>query len=251
MICKYIISEKYIENIRKEAECLKADVIQTLQKINELNVKYNAWMKNKGNDESGLYDTGIKTYPWWALLDKVKNMNFDIQEIFPWADRAEIDPPGYELNPVYEKLRPLFENQESKEFASRFITYIANGRFNYFIDLQLIRDGLNRGKSQVIVLSDWTSIDKLKKEFGEQVIVIFCHSQISEDEFTKKAKGTAIADKRENFRKQLDDYAERFCDYRHVIIYGENEIGHDSDGRQEELIDQLFKLFHAYEQKWL
>ncbi|MDR0307298.1 MAG: hypothetical protein LBI42_10745 [Chitinispirillales bacterium] len=149
-------------------------------------------------------------------------------------------------------MQNLLNTLKAEEIESRFIYYKAHSnQFEYHIDLETIREGLKRNKAQVIVLSDWDSIDKLRQEFGEQVIVVFCHSQIDEVEYRKKAMGTATEAKTRKFHQQLNDYVEHFCDYRHVIIYAEKELGLASCGRQEELIDQLFKLFCAYEQKWL
>jgi len=259
MICRYIIDEREVSNFEKKAEQLKQEIIATLTEINKLNVKYKEWLnyddvdakKNK-IEKNVLYDVGVKTFLWWELLDNAEKKELDIQEFFPWAHKTDIKPVGYIENPKYVELQNLLDTLKTEEIGSRFISYKANNnQFDYYIDLETIREGLARNKAQVIVLSNWNSIDKLKQEFGEQVIVVFCHSQINEEEFLKKAKGTGTIAKIGNFRQQLHDYVERFCDYRHVIIYAERELGRAIDGRQEELIDQLFRLFCAYEQKWL
>ena len=143
--------------------------------------------------------------------------------------------------------------QQRKVNPNRFVAYWGNGgKFEYTIDMDRLRAGLSLGRSQVIALSDIHTILKLKQEFGDQVVPVYCNSQISKEEFQRYAGGDEIGiAKREEFERQLTDFIENFMLFRHVVIYAENELGHASDSRQEELIDQLFRLFRAYEEKWI
>ena len=165
--------------------------------------------------------------------------------------QQNIDPEsltGFSLNPEYSSFL-----QQRTDAPERFVSYWGNGgKFEYTIDMERLRTGLSSGRSQVIALSDINTILKLKSEFGDQVVPIYCNSQISKEEFQRYAGGDEIGvAKREEFERQLTDFIENYLLFRHVVIYAENELGHASDSRQEELIDQLFRLFRAYEEKWI
>lgn len=153
----------------------------------------------------------------------------------------------YSINNEYEEYLKL-----KTEEPGRFLTYVANGNYEYAIDMSQLRDKLEKGRSIVIALSDINTIKKLIDEFNDQVVTVYCNSQISKEEFLRKTSGDAIdLVKGSELEKKLLEFIENYLLYRHVIIYAENELGHESDSRQEELIDQLFRLFRAYEEKWI
>ncbi len=249
MICRYIVDKNYQCTLEKNVDIRYKELLNSFEEIISLNNRFQMY-KNLIEDgllekAKDIYSDGVTEYTWWKLYDDLVQMGkIHIDDVFPWAEKNTINPKGYIENEEYLKMVEMRNDN-----PNRFICYNANGKYEYVIDLDLIRNGLNSGRSQVLVLSDFESIKKLIELFGEQVIVTYCHSQINEEEFRNKNKGVATEAKLEKFQKQLMDFAENYIYYRHVIIYAENEMGHQSDGRQEELIDQLFRLFSAYEEK--
>ncbi len=246
MICKYCIDDKDKTQYIMKAKNYQKSIINKLEKLNSMNSHYKKWTKEKNLEKKDiLYEEGLRAFPWWKLLQQVQKLEICEQEVLPWATKIADQPKGYILNELYSKMEKL-----KSVNPERFLSYRANNnKFEYVIDLDLIRKGFEHGKSQMIVLSDWDIIKKMQEEFGEQVVIIYCHSQISKEEYQRKNKSTGVEEKTANFEKQLDDFVNHFEQCRHVIIYAENEIGHESDGRQEELIDQLFRLFRAYEEQ--
>ena len=157
------------------------------------------------------------------------------------------DKKSFLPNPEYLEFLDL-----KQKTPDRFLSYFANGKYEYSIDLKVLHDSFNEGRSLVVALSDIPTIKKLIDDFGDQIVTIYCNSQISQDEFVRKMTGDDIdLAKASELSKKLFEFIDNYMLYNHVIIYAENEIGHQRDSRQEELIDQLFRLFRAYEEDWI
>lgn len=208
-----------------------------------------------GNGASGKDELIEATYAMGKLyadvMPKYTSRNQkpdDGPEIICKCNISDKNPNVFIPNPAYSEFL-----KQREENPNRFAVYLGNGgKFEYAIDMQRLRMGLGAGRSQVIALSDIPTILMLKDEFGDQVVPIYCNSQISKEEFQGNAVGDEIdIAKIEEFERQLTDFIENYMLFRHVVIYAENELGHASDSRQEELIDQLFRLFRAYEEKWV
>ena len=154
---------------------------------------------------------------------------------------------GYIDNPAYQEYV-----ERRKQDPDRYWSYFANGSFEYTIDMVQLRQSLSCGRSLVIALSDIPTIERLMTEFPEQVVPIYCNSQISEKEFLRIHGNDEVAKGKLNaFKTKIIEFIQNYMLFRHVVIYAENKLGHESDARQEELIDQLFRIFRAYEEKWI
>ena len=208
-----------------------------------------------GNGASGKDELIEATYAMGKLyadvMPKYTSRNQkpdDGPEIICKCNKSDSNPSEFIPNPAYSAYL-----QQRAENPDRFAVYFGNGgKFEYAIDMQQLRARLGAGRSQVIALSNISTILKLKNEFGDQVVPIYCNSQISKEEFQGNVADDEIGRaKYEEFERQLNDFIENYMLFRHVVIYAENELGHASDSRQEELIDQLFRLFRAYEEKWV
>lgn len=103
------------------------------------------------------------------------------------------------------------------------IVYERNGN-TYGFSSQNIWNGLKRGKFQVVVISDAMTINELRKKFGGLVVLVYVHSH--------------------NYQKpniidaEFKLFSQNFDLFDHVLIY---------ENKAEELYDQLFRLFRAYE----
>lgn len=111
-------------------------------------------------------------------------------------------------------------SQEDDREYNCDIVYFKNNNY-YGIDTHQIWNGLRNQKFQVIVVSEVEAINKLIEKFGSLVVLIYVH-------------GTYNGKSLPEFRLFL----ENFNEFDHVLI---------SESRKEDLYDQLFRLFRAYE----
>lgn len=114
---------------------------------------------------------------------------------------------------------------------------------------------------QVAVVSDSDSLNQLKGKFGNLAVVIYVYSQISREQYKEKQiqnrlnprngnpkaelteDNIAYIDKRvADFDKAWQIYVDNFMLFDHVLIYAD---------MQEDLFDQVFRLFRAYERGFI
>lgn len=95
----------------------------------------------------------------------------------------------------------------------------------YKINTYAIWEGLKNGLFQVIAVSEAETINKLKSRFGSAVVLIYVHSHF---------------DTKNNY--ELNLFTKNFDKFDHVLIY---------EGIQEDLFDQMFRLFRAYEKGFI
>ena len=127
----------------------------------------------------------------------------------------------------------------------------------YGIKTSVIWDKLRNGIIQVAVVSDSKALNQLKGHFGNLAVVVYVYSQITRDEYKaremkklKKSYDNELTDDERNyihkrvedFDKAWDIYVENFMLFNHVLIYAD---------MQEDLFDQVFRLFKAYEKDLL
>ena len=122
---------------------------------------------------------------------------------------------------VKSKPNPQFNEKDVEKNCD--ICYERNGN-KYYIDSREIWDGMKRGLFQVISVTDAQTINQLKKKFGNAVVLIYVHSD---------SRTTPI---------ELDLFVDNFDKFNHVLIY---------EDKYEDLYDQLFRLFRAYEKKYI
>lgn len=103
------------------------------------------------------------------------------------------------------------------------ITYARKGNI-YGINTSEIWDGLKQGLFQIVSITNVEAIEKLKRVFGGFMVLIFINSPESKSE------------NNEAFNIFLNNYIK----FKHVLIF---------DGKLENLYDQIFRLFKAYENK--
>lgn len=111
-------------------------------------------------------------------------------------------------------------SQENDENYDCDIVYFKNDNY-YGIDTHKIWNGLRKQKFQVIVVSEVDAINKLIEKFGSLVVLIYVHGMDEEEDL---------------FEFRL--FLENFNEFDHVLI---------AENQKEDLYDQLFRLFRAYE----
>lgn len=151
---------------------------------------------------------------------------FHAQIIPKFTSRMRQANDGREIRCNY-----LFEEQENKDVYvvksqeddqeyECDIVYIKNENY-YGIDSHKIWEGLRKNKFQVIVASEIEPINILKRKFGSLVKLIFIHAQTEAEE-----------------SPEFNLFINNFNAFDHVLIY---------ESKKEDLYDQLFRLFRAYE----
>ena len=127
------------------------------------------------------------------------------------------------------------------------ITYENYGD-KYGIKTSQIWEGLSKGIFQVIVVSNIEAINKLRDIFGELVLLVYVHSEVDADDYRRvEAKRKSdpeyldaeyVEQRAENYRLAFDIFLENYLAFHHVLI---------NSGSSDNLIDQMFRLFRAYE----
>ena len=103
--------------------------------------------------------------------------------------------------------------------------------------------GLAAGHSQVLVVSNIVGINALRAAFGELLVLVYVHSEITRDEYIARERRFRNADalyakrRADDYRDAFRLYAENILAFDHVLI---------ASSRKEDLYDQLFRLFSAY-----
>jgi hypothetical protein len=113
----------------------------------------------------------------------------------------------------------------------------------YGIKTATIWNGIVNMVSQVLVVSDETAIAALMSVFGGLVRLIYIHSVENRASFLDKAKSNNwerdYTDKRKDkYWQAFDLYVRNIYNFDHVLIHAV---------ANEDLYDQIFRLFRAYE----
>lgn len=154
------------------------------------------------------------------------------------------DPAGDDL--------PLIINNKF-DLEGCDITY-TNYDTQYGIKTGEIWDKLCTGISQVLVVSNKDALNKLKRKFGSLAVILYVYSQVTKNEYLlkekekeeKKAKSDLnykinidyLNLRAKNFDEAWKLYENNFMLFDHVFVYADKE---------EDLYDQIFRLFRAYE----
>ena len=168
--------------------------------------------KNSGKDEiiRAVYELG--------------GLHAQIITKFTSRSRQEDDGKEIRCNYIFEEdidkenYKILSQEIDKEEICD--IVYKKNDNF-YGIISNEIWKGLRSNKFQVIVASELEAINSLKKKFGSLVKLIYIHGQNDEED-----------------SPEFKMFMENFDFFDHVLIY---------ESRKEDLYDQLFRLFRAYE----
>ncbi len=113
----------------------------------------------------------------------------------------------------------------------------------YGIDSTTIWDGLKTGAFQVLVVSNVDAINKLRLVFGSLMTLIYVHSEVRSDKYTELEAQTGgvngyVKRRTQGYQTAWKQYLGNYLAFDHVLIYA---------GAVEDLYDQIFRLFRAYE----
>lgn len=146
--------------------------------------------------------------------------SFHAQVVRKYTTRQATSEDGNEIVcRLTDEGNPNLQYNEKDVEKNCDICYERNGN-KYYIDSREIWDGMKSGLFQVISVTDAETINQLKKKFGNAVELIYVHSDS------------------ETTPTELDLFVDNFDKFDHVLIY---------EDKYEDLYDQLFRLFRAYE----
>jgi guanylate kinase len=129
-----------------------------------------------------------------------------------------------------------------------YIIYENHGRqVKYAFSLDGLSQEMEKDKKHRVLVASFVNLFEYCKEKigGDKVIPIFSYSQISKMDYDEQAKSEIEKLKSQSY-DDLKRYSENIIDFKHVIIYAETQMQNESGGQKEELIDQMFRLFRAY-----
>jgi len=151
---------------------------------------------------------------------------------------------------------------EKKENASYFVQHEGNDyilyennnlfgeplRYGYEIGA-LVRNWEKRDKHLVLTASLPNMFRICKDKFGaENVKTAYTYSQISQDEHLKHADAASGRAKLQEYDDILR-YAYHIADFDYALIFAETSISNKGGGQKDELVDQMFRLFRAYNRR--
>ena len=104
---------------------------------------------------------------------------------------------------------------------------------------------VGQGKTLIIVVSNKSAINQIMSMFRDLVRTIFILSEMDEEKYriNEKSKGFSedyIESRVKEYKQAYDIYYANFTQFDHVLIYA------DAD---EDLYDQIFRLFTEYEKR--
>ena len=239
MICQFIPNEKLMETYTKKYE---EDLARVLKKLDSFDRSVIVRFRKD----------------WEEMKSRVVKKIAKGRDMF-WDDVAKATASErekfYQKNPNYidlckvEKEGELVYIDEIDETklvryeGEEYIVYRANGKI-YGFKLKETHEG---GKYHVVVASNLGVFNLLKKRLGNNnVAIIYSHSQISEKEYLKNSNDISAKEKVKAFDKTLNDYVDNIVNYDHVTIYAQSQLLNSKTIEEEELIDQIFRLFRVY-----
>lgn len=248
MICRYIPNGKYLWELKQNYLNEKEQIEDNLEKMDQS-------FKNKYKEDFLLFrhqleEKNQNEYDrFWELIKREMEQEHE--------DREVILNKYFEQNPQYVDLLGIkktfvkkWEEQDVGIYEQKKKRYLIYGNDTrlYGCDLSEIQEILDNNKYHlVIVASQIEVVNALKALYGEQrVRLIYAHSEISAGEFEANATDITKKEKKEEFRRILDSYTKEISNYDHVTIYAKSQLTYEQTSKEEELIDQMFRLLRAY-----
>lgn len=240
MICRFRPKAEIVAALKQQCGADRDKVLEELDKVS--------------------YDIRDRFIKEWEEMKKAVLLKIPDWEKLFWSrvNSKESEEQLFEDNPDYVDLDKVkkcgkilcresddtvlveYENQ-------KYVIYHAKGNEKKLYGCKVDSDYKINGKYKVLVASQYGVFNIFKNQLGaDNVAVIYSHSQISEDEFVSSTKDEAVKAKRAKFNEYLNDYVENIVYYDHVVIYAKAHLTNEQSLKEEELIDQMFRLFRAY-----
>jgi len=259
MICQFIPNAGLIEKFRLEYEQEYFRVAENYSKI---------LPQFFINDCKLLYKETKETFEnfcnmQWDML-RLKSLRSLQKPLSKFWNEQNDNNDFFQKNDMYIDLIKLQEKSQSfnpknndelcfiaKHNNLEYIIYENHGKqIKYAFTIDGLSEKMQKDQKHRVLVASFVNIfEYCKEKMGRNnVIPIFLYSQISKENYDKQAKSEIDKLKSQSY-DDLKRYSENIVDFDHVIIYAETKIQNESGGQKEELIDQMFRLFRAYNKK--
>lgn len=246
IICRYIPRKEILENFREaylkqneEIETMLSEIQKTLGKdFQKQFVDFKQQLETTEKDEYQRF--------WTFISEQIKKeTNEDIINRYFQVNSDYID-----LYKIKNFAKAEFTDNGAGVYKTGSRIYIIYGRDDrlYGCDITDLEHNLQENKRHfVIAASEIGVVNVLKHLFGDDCIrFVYAHSEISASEFEAKASDITKEQKKKEFDKILDNYTKHISEYDHVTIYAKAKLTYEQTNKEEELLDQMFRLLRAY-----
>lgn len=246
IICRFIPKKEILSNFKDEYISQKIEIEGILSKIRECfgNEYKRRYILLKQQLEDSLKDEYQKF--WGFISEKIKNESDE-----------KVISEYFQINPEYVDLYKI-KNFASMEYCNdgvavytlddrKYLIYGSDDSL-YGCDITELEDNLKiNTHHMVIVASEVGVVSVLKHLYGEdRVRSVYAHSEISASEFEANALDITKNKKKNEFTKILNNYTRYISEYDHVTIYTKAKLTYEQTSKEEELVDQMFRLLRAY-----
>ena len=195
---------------------------------------------------------------------------------FPNREKAKIEKELFIQNPNYLDIvelinrhvnakaikdKPKRKNPEDKAFFLRdgetgYILY-ENNETKYGFEVYnvsnkdyILYSKLKKDNKHLVLVASLPEIFEWCRQYSRNnIVTVFAHSEISVEEYKKIATSDAAIRKLEQYDNEILKYSKNIDKFDHVTIFAEEKINERPGAREEELYDQIFRLFRYYNTK--
>lgn len=286
MICKYIPKKSLLDKLKKEYEneyeIVSKKNLPTEDFINDLREKYNEETDKQEafedylslNWEARRLDSlrKVKTVDerfWEQVEHRKSELKKQKKKSVEITNRVKLE--FFQENDKYIDIENILEvnKLQFEEYTKNhqvgvtgpacyivqnddgYILYKNNADIIYAFRIKDKNGGI-LGKMQTVnrhslIAASLTEIFRLCREhLSNEVVTIFAYSQISVEQYQKKTSEITAMKKANSARKDLERYSKYIEFFDHVSIYAKDVYNDTKGGAEEELIDQIFRIFRAY-----
>lgn len=246
VICRYIPEKEILSHFLETYLNQKKEIEEVLLKIQgSLSKDFQGrFIDFKQQLEASVKDEYQR---FWSFLSELIEKEGDESIIRKYF---QINPSYIDLYNIKNSAKIEFENNGVGIYKMDNKIYIIYGEEDrlYGCDITDLEHNLQKNKHHfVIVASEIGVVNALKYLFGDnRVRFVYAHSEISASEFEANASDITKKQKKKEFKKVLDNYIKHISDYDHVTIYAKAKLTYEQTSKEEELVDQMFRLLRAY-----
>lgn len=264
MICRLIPKDEIIEKLEEEYYNERSKVEAIYNK--KPSQTFKELCSDKYNEENITEDFDDFCEIQWNVA-RLKSLREIDKPMVNFWKKYNSSRDSFQLNNNYIDLDKLISNYcdkyDKKQKKDELCYAIKNSEIDFiYVNHGKDKDGITYGfslknllsnmrkdnKHRVLVASLINIFEYCNEKIGrENVVPVFSYSQISKEDFEKDVKSEVDKCKKiRTFNSYLKKYSENIVEFEHVIIYAETQMHNKTGGQKEELIDQIFRLFKAY-----
>jgi guanylate kinase len=264
MICKHIPNRKIMDTISLSYNATRAKIEKRYSEAYDEKFRCKCLTEYEKTKKADSLDDFCSVQWEIEKLKKIKKLATPIISFWKRVSKAQLKGEAsneklldefFELNPVLTPDMLTALNQQPKEEAivqsiagDEYIVYWNHkNTYSYIFPISSVKADIDVSHKHCVLVASLPKIFELcRTRVGEdRVVVIYAYSQVSKEDFATHTDGVIG----EAYQKSWDDlirYSENIVDFDYVIIYATQKMEENSGGQKEELIDQIFRLFRAY-----